>query len=125
MRQPRLPAPQAVRVSEEEKQAQRQATGKLRRAYKTLTGVTWLYRTGALAYAVVAAIAFQDIYLGLVIAAAMIITILVAAVTGSLLPSILRRLNIDPAIAGGVVLTTITDVTAFFVFLGLASLVYA
>ena len=37
----------------------------------------------------------------------------------------LLRLNIDPAIAGGVVLTTITDVTGFFVFLGLATLVYA
>ncbi len=55
----------------------------------------------------------------------MIITIVVAAISGSLLPGILRHLNIDPAIAGGVVLTTITDVTGFFVFLGLASLVYA
>jgi len=42
-----------------------------------------------------------------------------------LLPSLLRRMNIDPAIAGGVVLTTITDITGFFVFLGLATLVYA
>ena len=60
-----------------------------------------------------------------VIATAMIITIVVAAIAGSLLPSVLRRLQIDPAIAGGVVLTTITDVTGFFVFLGLATLVYA
>ena len=75
--------------------------------------------------AVTAALAFQDISLGLVIATAMIITIIVAAVTGSLLPSLLRHMNIDPAIAGGVVLTTITDVTGFFVFLGLATLVYA
>ena len=49
----------------------------------------------------------------------------VAAISGSLLPSILRHMQIDPAIAGGVVLTTITDVTGFFVFLGLATLVYA
>ena len=54
----------------------------------------------------------------------MIVTILVATVVGSLLPGILRKLSIDPAIAGGVVLTTITDVVGFFVFLGLASLVY-
>jgi len=84
-----------------------------------LNGLLW-----ATLVAITAAIAFQDIYLGLVIAAAMVITILVAAISGSLLPSILRRLNIDPAIARGVVLTTITDVTGFFVFLGLASLVY-
>lgn len=75
--------------------------------------------------AVAAIIAFQDVSLGLVIAAAMVITIVVAAVSGSLLPSILRRMDIDPAIAGSVVLTTITDVTGFFVFLGLATLVYA
>ena len=49
----------------------------------------------------------------------------VAAISGSLLPSVLRTFNIDPAIAGGVILTTITDVTGFFVFLGLATLVYA
>ncbi|MEM9622767.1 MAG: magnesium transporter [Pseudomonadota bacterium] len=85
-----------------------------------VNGLLW-----AALVAVTAALAFQDINLGLVIAAAMVITILVAAVSGSLLPSILRQMNIDPAIAGGVVLTTITDVTGFFVFLGLASLVYA
>ena len=43
----------------------------------------------------------------------------------SLLPSALRALKIDPALAGGVVLTTITDVAGFFVFLGLATLAYA
>ena len=53
------------------------------------------------------------------------INILVAAVSGSLLPSLLSLLGVDPAIAGGVVLTTITDVAGFFSFLGLATLVYA
>jgi magnesium transporter len=53
----------------------------------------------------------------------MMVTILVAAVAGALLPSLLRRMNIDPAIAGGVELTTITDIIGFFVFLGLATLV--
>ena len=74
--------------------------------------------------AVAAAFLFDDITLGWVIATAMIVTILVAAVVGILLPGILRKLSIDPTIAGGVVLTTITDVVGFFVFLGLASLVY-
>lgn len=85
-----------------------------------LNGLLW-----ATLVALTAAFAFQDPRLGWVIATAMIITIIVAAVSGSLLPSILRRLNIDPAIAGGVVLTTITDVTGFFVFLGLATWVYS
>ena len=75
--------------------------------------------------AIAAATAFQDLALGGIIAAAMAINLLVAGVSGSLLPSLLRRMNIDPAIAGGVVLTTITDVTGFFVFLGLATWVYA
>lgn len=84
-----------------------------------LNGLLW-----ATLVAVAAAFLFDDITLGWVIATAMIVTILVAAVVGSLLPGILRKLSIDPAIAGGVVLTTITDVVGFFVFLGLASLVY-
>ena len=84
-----------------------------------LNGLLW-----ATLVAVAAAFLFDDITLGWVIATAMIVTILVAAVVGSLLPGILRKLSNDPAIAGGVVLITITDVVGFFVFLGLASLVY-
>ena len=53
------------------------------------------------------------------------INLIVAALSGSLLPSILNRLNIDPAIAGTVVLTTITDVVGFLSFLGLATVFYA
>ena len=85
-----------------------------------LNGLLW-----ATLVAITAAILFDDHLLGWVIATAMMITILVASIAGSLLPSLLRSLGIDPAIAGGVVLTTITDVVGFFVFLGLASLVYA
>ena len=84
-----------------------------------LNGTLW-----ATLVAIAAALFFDDRLLGWVIATAMIITILVAAIAGSLLPGLLRKLGIDPAIAGGVVLTTITDVVGFFVFLGLASLVY-
>jgi len=63
---------------------------------------------------------FNDTGLGAVIAAAMTINLLVAAAAGVLVPLLLRKLGADPALAGGVVLTTITDVVGFFSFLGLA-----
>jgi magnesium transporter len=84
-----------------------------------LNGMLW-----ATIVALGASYFFDDPRLGLVIAVAMVATILIAAVAGSLLPSLLRRMDIDPAIAGGVVLTTITDVAGFFIFLGLASWTY-
>ncbi len=70
------------------------------------------------------AIVFDDVILGAVIATGLVINMLVAAVFGSVLPLLLSALRIDPAIAGGVVLTTITDVAGFFAFLGLATIVY-
>ena len=85
-----------------------------------LNGLLW-----ATLVAITTAILFDDRLLGWVIAAAMIITILIAAIAGTLLPWILRTMGVDPAIAGGVILTTMTDVVGFFVFLGLASLVYS
>ncbi len=60
--------------------------------------------------------------IGIVIALAMIVNMIVAAFAGSTTPILLDRLGIDPAIASSVVLTTITDVAGFFVFLGLAAL---
>ena len=89
-------------------------------AVALLNGLLW-----ASLVALAVLVAFQDPLLGLVIAVALVINLLVAVVSGSLLPSILNRLSIDPAIAGGVILTTITDVTGFFVFLGLATWAYA
>jgi magnesium transporter len=85
----------------------------------TLNGLLW-----ATIVALGASYFFDDPKLGFVIGVAMVATILIAAVAGSLLPSLLKRMAIDPAIAGGVVLTTITDVAGFFIFLGLASWVY-
>lgn len=84
-----------------------------------LNGMLW-----ATIVALGASYFFDDPKLGFVIAVAMVATILIAAVAGSLLPSLLKLMDIDPAIAGGVVLTTITDVAGFFIFLGLASWVY-
>ena len=53
----------------------------------------------------------------------MIINLVVAGIAGVALPLILSRIKIDPAVASGVFVTTITDVVGFFAFLGLASLV--
>jgi len=59
--------------------------------------------------------------LGLVIGAAMIINLIAAALAGILVPLTLDRLNLDPAVASGVFVTTVTDVVGFFAFLGLAA----
>lgn len=66
---------------------------------------------------------FGDPLLGAVLAAAMVINMLVAGLAGILAPLALERLNIDPAMASGVLVTTVTDVVGFFAFLGLAALV--
>ena len=60
--------------------------------------------------------------LSLVIALAIITNLLVAAFSGAFLPLALTKLKVDPALAGGVILTTITDVIGFVAFLGLAAL---
>lgn len=67
---------------------------------------------------------FGDSTLGMVIAVALLINLAVAALSGAILPRILQALNIDPAVAGTVVLTTITDVVGFMSFLGLATIFY-
>ena len=64
---------------------------------------------------------FDSIFLGGVIAAALMINLIVGAVSGVSLPLILEKLDIDPALAGGVILTTITDVVGFISLLGIAT----
>lgn len=81
-----------------------------------LNGLIW-----ASILAAIAGLWFQDLGLGLVIAIAMLVNLLIAALAGVGLPLILQRLDIDPALAGSVILTTITDVVGFATFLGLAS----
>lgn len=66
---------------------------------------------------------FKNWMLGAVIALAMCINMLNAALFGGLIPLMLKRLGVDPPLAGSVFLTTVTDVVGFFVFLGLASLI--
>lgn len=66
---------------------------------------------------------FKIELLGLVIALAMIFNLLVAGLFGALIPLLLKRLDVDPAVGSTVLLTTATDVLGFFSFLGLASLI--
>ena len=61
--------------------------------------------------------------LGYVIAAAMVINMVVAGLAGTAIPVILEKFGIDPALASGAFVTTVTDVVGFFAFLGLAALV--
>ena len=83
-----------------------------------LNGVLW-----AAVVAVLAVAWFDDWQIGGVIGAAILINLLFAALAGLVVPLVLERMGIDPALAGGVILTTVTDVIGFFAFLGLASVV--
>ncbi|NQZ80601.1 MAG: magnesium transporter [Colwellia sp.] len=82
-----------------------------------LNGIIW-----ALLIASVVAIWKQDLALGGVIAFAMLMNMTAAGAAGVSIPLLLKRMNIDPALAGSVILTTITDVVGIFAFLGTATL---
>ncbi|MDG1713811.1 MAG: magnesium transporter, partial [Woeseiaceae bacterium] len=82
-----------------------------------LNGLLWATVVGTLTY-----LWFDEWLIGIVIAGAMTINLVVAALAGFSIPLILKRLNIDPAIAGGVVLTTVTDVIGYISFLGLGAI---
>ncbi|SFM31253.1 magnesium transporter [Halopseudomonas pachastrellae] len=83
----------------------------------SLNGVLW-----ALVVAGLAVAWFGSWELGGVIAAAILLNLLCAAVSGLAIPLLLRRFGVDPALAGSVILTTVTDVVGFLAFLGLATL---
>ena len=83
-----------------------------------LNGVLW-----ALIVATAAYLWFGDWRIGAIIAGAMAINLFVAAGAGFALPLTLKRIGIDPALAGGVVLTTVTDVVGYLSFLGLGAAV--
>jgi magnesium transporter len=86
-------------------------------AVGVLNGIMW-----ACIVALVVIMWFQNLLLGIIIGLAMIINLIIAALAGALIPLALKRFNIDPAIAGGVILTTVTDVVGFMTFLGLAAM---
>ncbi len=83
-----------------------------------INGVTW-----SVVVALVAWAWFDNAQLGLVIGAALVLNLLAASAAGVIIPVMLKRMGVDPALAGGVILTTVTDVVGFVSFLGLATLV--
>ena len=82
-----------------------------------LNGLGWAVVVSIFAY-----LWFGEWRIGAIIGAAMVINLIVAACAGFSIPLILRRLGVDPALAGGVVLTTVTDVVGYMAFLGLAAM---
>jgi magnesium transporter len=82
-----------------------------------INGFLWAFVVGIVAW-----LWFNDYRIGLLIGVAMVINLFTASSFGVMIPLTLKRLNIDPALAGGVILTTITDVVGFVAFLGLATL---
>ncbi len=81
-----------------------------------LNGVLW-----ALVVAVLALLWFKSIAIGTIIGAALVINMLAAGIAGIVIPLLLKRAGIDPALSGSVILTTVTDVVGFMSFLGLAT----
>ncbi|QOG11782.1 magnesium transporter [Arcobacter sp. FWKO B] len=71
---------------------------------------------------IIASLWFGNFMLGVVILLAMIANLLVAGFFGSVIPIVLKKLDIDPAVGSSVVLTTLTDVVGFFAFLGIATI---
>lgn len=83
-----------------------------------LNGLLWALVVAALSIAW-----FGNFNIGMIIAFALVVNLVAGALAGAIIPIILRQIGIDPAIAGGVVLTTVTDVVGIIAFLGLATLV--
>jgi magnesium transporter len=86
-------------------------------AVSVINSVVW-----ALVVAGIALAWFGSVDIAVIIAAAITINLLAATFSGALLPLLLERIGVDPALAGGVILTTVTDVVGFLAFLGLATL---
>jgi magnesium transporter len=83
-----------------------------------LNGLAW-----ALVVAGLSILWFDNFSIGMIIAFALIVNLLAGAFAGAVIPLVLRQIGVDPAIAGGVILTTVTDVVGIIAFLGLATLV--
>ena len=85
----------------------------------TINGIIW-----ASLISLVTFVWYQDIKISCIIAAATIINLITAALAGAYLPLFLKKISIDPALAGSVALTTVTDSVGFLAFLGLAQIFY-
>ncbi len=84
-----------------------------------LNGALWAFVISLIAF-----MWYRDLLLSYIIASAMLINLVTAALAGAYLPLFLQRIKIDPALAGSVALTTVTDSIGFFAFLGLAQIFY-
>ncbi|WP_342078608.1 magnesium transporter [Yoonia sp. SS1-5] len=76
----------------------------------------------AIVMGIVGVIWFGSPMLGVVIGVAMVINLVVAGLAGTIVPVVLERMGVDPALASGAFVTTVTDIVGFFAFLGLAAL---
>jgi len=96
-------------------------------AFRTIKKEVLLSLVNGLFFAIImgilASIWFGKGMLGIVIALSMIISLLSAGFFGSMVPLLLKKLDVDPAIGSTVILTTVTDIVGFFSFLGLATLI--
>lgn len=86
-------------------------------AVGALNGIIW-----AIAIAIVTYLWFQDVGIAILIGVAIIINLVAASLAGVTIPLALKKVGIDPALSGSVLLTTITDVVGFMAFLGFATL---
>lgn len=84
-----------------------------------INGLIWATIVSLLSY-----LWFHDQLVSIALAGAMVINLLIGSALGVMLPIFLERNNIDPANAGGVILTTFTDIIGFVAFLGIASMLY-
>lgn len=96
-------------------------------AFRTIKKEVLLSLVNGLFFAIImgliASIWFDKGMLGVVIGLSMVINLLSAGLFGSMVPLLLKRMDIDPAIGSTVILTTVTDVVGFFSFLGLATII--
>ena len=82
-----------------------------------INGIVW-----ALVVGVITWLWFGQIGISIILGAAMVINLLIASISGLVIPLVLNRIGIDPALSGSVVLTTVTDVVGFMSFLGMATI---
>lgn len=82
-----------------------------------VNGCVWAMVIGVLTY-----IWFSDVMLSITITVAILLNLIAASLSGVVIPSILDKMKIDPALSGSVILTTVTDIVGFVTFLGLGSL---
>ena len=98
--------------------ANTRALGKKEVLVSLINGLLWALVVGS-----ICGYWFDNWLLAGIIAFAIIINMLVAALSGIIIPLLLSKAGIDPALAGAVILTTVTDVVGFFVFLGMATFI--